>query len=153
MRQLAFFVIFLSACSKSNHDFIKYQDGQQLLTLNATDEYGQKIPRPTVQMIAPDSVKVGEEFLAKIFLSDSSEHFIVAFTDCVLSDTLSIDTTTFQLSGCRSKLFNKQDTVFLAFRPQTAGVKTFQPIKIVTRDKRRVLRTLDHTFHYKVVDN
>jgi hypothetical protein len=104
-------------------------------------------------MIAPDSVEVGEEFLAKIFLTDTDEDFIVAFTDCTFKDTLSIDTTSFEIDACRSRLYSRGDTVFLAFKPQTPGTKTFQTIKLVTRDKHRILRTLDYSFDYKVVDN
>jgi hypothetical protein len=153
MKQFCLCLVFLFGCGKTDESRVQYRDGRQLLTLNETDESGQKVTRPTVQMIGPDSISIGEEYLTKIFLTDSDEDFIGAFTDCNLTDSLSIDTTTFKIDACRSKLFSQDDTVLLAFRPQTLGVKTFQPIKIVTRDKHGVFRMLDYTFDYKVVDN
>lgn len=144
---------YFFGCAKSNDSLLKYKDGQQLLILNETDEFGHKISRPEVRMISPDSIEVGEEYLAKIFLTESSEDFVLAFTDCNLTDTLSIDTVTLRVDKCHIKLFDKDDTVFLAFKPQTVGVKTFQTIKIVTRDNKGVFRTIDHAFDYKVVEN
>jgi hypothetical protein len=154
MRYFLFYAFFLFGCGKSDPSLLQYRDGRQLLTLNETDETGHRISRPKVRMIAPDSIVVGEVYSTRIFLTDTDEDFIVAFTDCNMVDTLSIDTTTFQIGGvCRSKLFAQDDTVFVAFRPQSPGINTFQTIKIVTRDKYRIFRTIDYSFDYKVVDN
>ena len=153
MRYILFLISILSGCAKSDDSILRYKNGRQLLTVNYTDEFGNKISRPEVRIISPDSIEVGEEYLVKIFLTESSEDFVLAFTDCNSTDTLSIDTVTLQIDKCQSKLFDRDDTVFLAFRPQTVGVKTFQTIKILTKDKQGVFRTLDHKFDYKVVEN
>lgn len=130
MRYILFFTVLLFGCNKPNNSLLKYKDGRQLLNLNETDEFGNKISRPVVKMISPDSVAVGEEYLAKIFLTESKEDFVLAFTDCNSADTRSIDTTTLKIEKCQSKFLSKDDTIFLAFRAQTPGVKTFQTIKL-----------------------
>src|SRR5688572_25925892 len=107
MRRFFIYAIFLLGCGRTDHSVVLYIDGRQMLTLNEIDEDGKKITRPTVKMISPDSIAVGGEFVAKIFLLDSDEDFVVAFTDCASADTLSIDTASFHINACRSKLFSQ----------------------------------------------
>ena len=101
--------------------------------MNETDGTGQKIKRPTVEMIAQDSITVGEDFLSKLFLTECGEDFIVAFTDCVLTDSPSIDPTAFEIDACKSKLFSQGDRVSLAFRPLTPGTQTSADKNCYTR--------------------
>ena len=143
-------VVLLFGCRNAREDYLRYQDGRQLLTLNATDKAGEKIERPEVWIIAPDSIRAGEEFLAKLFLSETDEKITAGYTDCNFTESPSVDTTTLQIDGCKARLLVRKDTVLVAFKPQSAGIKTFQIVTLVTRDKRGIFRTIDYTFKYKV---
>ena len=76
-----------------------------------------------------------------------------AFIDCDTVDNASVDTVTYEVSGCKNGLIVKGDTVIIGFRPKVARLKTFRTITIVTKDKEKIFRTIKYTFEYKVTAN
>ncbi len=103
--------------------------------------------------MTPDSAQIGKEFLAKIFLSDTDMKITDAFVDCENVDNASVDTLTYKVSGCKHGLIVQDDTILIAFKPISPGVKTFSEITILARDTDNVFRTMKYTFDYKVAGN
>lgn len=137
-------VLLLISCANPNGaKSVEYVEGRQLLKLDDSS---------AVKMIAPDSIELGEEFVARIFMTDTALQVIDAFLDCDTTGALSIDTATQQVSGCATPLFVKSDTLRIGFRPTDVGMHTFADIAILTRNPRREYRLVKYTFNYKVVD-
>ncbi len=151
IKRIFLYSILLMACGKSRESLVQYRDGRQLLTVNETDTEGNRITLPDVKLIAPDTIEIGEDFLAKIFLEGSDQKFVVAFAHCDSVASQLIDTATYRIDGCQAKLFEEDDTVQIAFRPQHEGNKTFGPVKIITKDSNKILRSIDYSFDYVVV--
>lgn len=148
-------LLAMVSCDKkeAKKDFVQYADGRQLLTVNEIKRNGDKIERPKINLATPDSAQVGKEFLAKIFLSDTDLRITDAFVDCENVDNASVDTVTYKVSGCKLGLLVKNDTILIAFKPTSSGVKTFSEITILTRDTDKIFRTMKYTFDYKVAGN
>jgi hypothetical protein len=157
MNKIIFVAILLAmvSCDKkeNKNDFVQYDDGRQLLTVNEIKRNGDKIEKPKINLATPDSAQIGKEFLAKIFLSDTDLKITDAFVDCENVDNASVDTVTYNVSGCKHGLILKNDTILIAFKPTSPGVKTFSEITILTRDADKVFRTMKYTFDYKVGGN
>jgi hypothetical protein len=159
MNRIIFGTILLAMVScdkKEAKDFVQYTDGRQQLTVNEIKRNGDKMEKPKINLATPDSAQVGKEFLAKIFLSDTDIKIIDAFVDCENVDNASVDTVTYKVSGCKLGLIVKNDTILIAFKPTSSGVKTFSEfseITILTRDTDDVFRTMKYTFDYKVAGN
>jgi hypothetical protein len=73
--------------------------------------------------------------------------------DCESIAHASVDTATHEVSGCKQRLYVKEDTILIAFRAAASGLKTFPEITILTKDEDRIFRTMKYTFEYKVVEN
>lgn len=157
MRQLFFGTILLMMFScdtkSSDKDFVEYVDGRQMLTVNGIKRNGEKNEEPRINLVTPDSARIGEEFLAKIFLSGTDLKIADAFVDCENVDNASVDTATYKVSGCKHGLIVKDDTILVAFKPTTSGVKKFSEITILTKGTDKVFRTMRYTFDYKVAEN
>jgi hypothetical protein len=156
MKFLSFGVLVsvLLSCSNGKTDqvsLVKYEGGEQLLTLNSLTTKGGEINEPSIRKISPDSVVAGEELLVKIFIQEPSMKLVDAFFDCQRVPTPAVDTTTFNVRGCRKKLFIRNDTITIGFRPTETGLQSFPVITILTRDKEKIFRTYDYTFKYNVV--
>lgn len=146
-------ILFSCDSKSSDKDLVEYSDGKQLLTVNNVNRDGSDFNKPKIQKITPDSVRIGEEFLAKIFISDTDLVIADAFVDCDNADKASVDTLTHKISGCKNGLILKDDTILIGFRPTNAGLKKFATITILTKDKEKVFRTMEYTFDYNVVEN
>lgn len=145
-------LLVMFSCDKKENkkDFVKYSDGRQLLTVNEIKRNGDKIEKPKINLTTPNSAQVGKEFLAKVFLSNTDLKITDAFVDCENVDNASVDTATYKVSGCKHGLIVKNDTILIALKPTSPGVKTFSEITILTRDTENVFRTMKYTFDYKV---
>jgi hypothetical protein len=150
---LTFILILLLSCD-SHTDFVKYKDGKQLLTVNDIKKNGDKILDLKVKVISPDTVKSGDPFLAKVFLSDSSFKIVKAVFDCPITQESLVDTSKIQIVGCHRGLMVVNDTVKIYF---TVGVKTglrdFPIVTILSVDNEKVYRYHQGTFTYYVVPN
>ena len=143
-----------SCDTKSNDkDVVEYGDGRQLLTVNEIKRNGEKNEVPIINLVSPDSARIGEEFLAKIFLSGADLKIAGAFVDCENVDNASVDTVTYKVSDCKNRLIVMDDTILVAFKPTTSGVRKFSEITILTRDMDKVFRTMKYSFDYNVVEN
>lgn len=148
-------LLAMVSCVKkeAKKDFVQYTDGRQLLTVNEIKRNGDKIEKPKINLVTPDSAQIGKEFLAKLFLSDTDLKIAGAFVDCENVGNASVDTVTYKVSGCKHGLIVMNDTILIAFKPTSPGVKTFSEITILTRDVANVFRTMKYTFDYKVAGN
>jgi hypothetical protein len=161
MRHLIFWttLTLLSSCSTADKDLVQYKDGRQILNLNGLTRNGDKLDEFDVDRILTDSVSIGEEFLAKIYLTDKNIKLVAAYFDCQTVDDATVDTVVStlhnynRLDGCRKGLMVKNDTIYIAFRPETPGKKTFDEITILNRDKESTFRTQKYSFEYTVVEN
>ena len=157
MRQLFYATILLVmfSCDTKSRDkaFVEYVDGRQLLTVNAIKRNGEKSEGPKINLVSPASARIGKEFLAKIFLSGTDLRIVDAFVACENVDNASVDTATYEVSGCKHGLIVKNDTILIAFKPTTSGLKKFSEITILTKGTDKVFRTMKYTFDYKVVEN
>lgn len=146
-------ILFSCGSKSSNKDLVEYSDGKQLLTVNNVNRDGSDFNRPEIRMITPESGKIGEAFLVKIFLADTTMMIADAFVGCDSVEKASVDTLTYKISGCKNGLIVKDDTILIGFTPTTAGLKTFPTITILTKDKEKVFRTMEYTFDYNVLIN
>jgi hypothetical protein len=145
-------VLLTVSCSKNQEtDFVKYEGTKQLLTLNSIQKNGDKLAKPEVKKITPDSVLVGDQFLAKIFFQGDDLNIIDAYADCDTVDNPMVDTVTHKLTGCSRKLVVERDTIFIEFRPTQLGTRTFSPLTILTKGRDKIYRTYNYTFNYRVV--
>lgn len=142
--------LVLSCTSDKSIDAVKYAGQEQLLTLNEFNRDGSKRPTPVIERISPDSVPTGNEFLAKIFVADSSLKITDAFYECQSVQTPAVDTITHKVRGCTRQLLVKNDTVFIGLRPTETGLKEFPAITIVTVDHDNIFRTYEYRFQYNV---
>ncbi|MEI9918970.1 MAG: hypothetical protein WDO14_09235 [Bacteroidota bacterium] len=107
-----------------------------------------EVDNPLVGIISPKTVSIGEEFLARIFLKRSDLKLIDAFIDCDSVTRPSVDTTNYDVSGCRKGLVVKDDTIRIGFRPTSPGIKKIEGITILTRDSNRVFKIIKYSFTY-----
>ncbi len=137
---------FTISCDSSDHtDKAEYIDGRQLLLSPETVSGSES---DLVGIIAPKTILIGQEFFANVFLKDADLELVDAFIDCDIVDQLSVDTTTYNVSGCRKGLVVKADTIRIGFRPITTGVKDFEGITILVRDSKRLFRIIRYSFTY-----
>jgi hypothetical protein len=96
--------IFSCDTKLTDNDLVEYVDGRQLLTLNNSNRDGSDFDEPKISKLTPDSVLIGEEFLARIFLSDTDLTITDAFVNCDNVENPSVDTITYKVSGCKNGL-------------------------------------------------
>ncbi|MBT1707806.1 hypothetical protein KK062_06220 [Fulvivirgaceae bacterium PWU5] len=147
-------ILFGVSCKNRNEsiDLVEYQDGKQLLTMDKLERNGREFIIPKIHRLSKDSVLVGNELLVKIFLGRNDLDLVNAFLDCdstVVNPT--VDTTTYRISGCSRGLIVQNDTILIGFHPTKPGVQRFSEITILTKDRKKVFRTLKYSFEYKVV--
>ncbi|MEL6559325.1 MAG: hypothetical protein AAFQ94_14135 [Bacteroidota bacterium] len=137
-------------------DLVEYQNGRQVLNMNDRAKDGKKLVLPTVEINAPDTIKVNEKFNAEIYLSDSNYQLVAAYFDCELVDHPTVDTVVYtandtkRLDGCRKGLMVKNDTILIQFYPSRSGQRTFSEITILTLDNDRIFRTQNYSFNFYV---
>ena len=156
MRYILLTILFAFSCSPgSDRNLVEYRNGRQLLNVNETQRNGDRLDKPTVKRLSPDSISVGEEFLARIFLDDKDFDLVAAYFDCDTSQLQTVDTTTavpYKIDGCKWRLEVKSDTIFIAFHGGKPGKRTFHEITILTRDREKIYRTQKYTFDYTVTE-
>ena len=151
---LAIVSILFSCENRSSYkDLVEYSEGRQLLNVNGVKRDGSEFDEPKIKKDGPDSIKVGDELLVKIFLTNTDLAIVDAFVDCDSVANPSVDTVTYKVSGCKDGLIVKEDTILIGFRPSRTGFYAFLPVMILTKDREGVFRTLRYTFDYKVVED
>lgn len=141
-------ILLTISCDSSNqNDKVEYLEGRQLLS---SLEIVSGNENDLVGIVAPKAVSIGQEFLARIFLKDAGLDLVDAFIDCDSVAVLTVDTTTYNVNGCRKGLVVKADTIRIGFRPTTTGVKGFDGIAILVRDSKGRFRIIQYSFTYTV---
>jgi hypothetical protein len=147
-------ILLIISCDNKTkeNDLLEYKDGRQLLTLNYVKRNGDSLDPIAFGLLSPNTIRVGEEFVARIFLMDSSCKIVAAYFNCNRVNNPSVDTTSLDSSGCKIRLHVEHDTIYIAFKSDTVGTKAVDPLTILTRDKEKVFRTLDYRYTMKVVE-
>lgn len=156
---MAFLLLTTTSCNQNRPDrnLLQYINGRQLLNLNGLTLDGNPIEDLKVERISPDSITVGEPFLAKIFITDKDYRLIDAYVECTTIENPTVDTAANpankrkRLDGCTKGLFVHNDTIFISFTPSLPGQKAFEEITLLTKDSNQVFRTQKYTFDYYVV--
>lgn len=155
-------LIFTLSCDNKTKqkDLIQYKDGRQSLTVNKIDRFGKNIELPEIGVILSDSIIVGKELLAKVYMKDKRDFKMIdAYIDCIEVENPSVDTIpdpinkVKRLSGCRKGLITRNDTIYIGLTPQRTGKMTFGEITILTRDMDKIYRTQKYSFDYNVIEN
>lgn len=165
MKHLILFssLAIFSCNSHSEKNLLQYEDGKQLLTLNELSINGQKLDQFSVEKIAPDTIVNGDEFRAKLFLTNKNINIVAAYFNCLPVDNPTVDTATNILNyqnECDVELPVENDTIYIAFRIKTmekfateSVPYTSGPITILTKDKEMVYRTQEYKLDLVLVEN
>ena len=145
-----FLVSLVLSCTNNSADAVRYSGQEQLLTLNELNRNGSRRQAPVIKSIYPDSVSRGNEFLARIFIADTSLKIVNAFFACQTVQMPTVDTATLQVKGCSKQLLVKNDTIFIGFRVTETGLKQFPAITLLTVDHENIFRTDRYQFQYNV---
>lgn len=145
-------IAIICSCEAKKVNLIRYDGTKQFLSMNNLERNGKLFTTPSIIKLSTDSVKRGEEFLAKIFLDKGDLKLVDAFIDCELVEDPSVDTLTYKVSGCSTGLLVRNDTILIGFYPTKLGVLSFPEITLLTKDKENVFRTMQYSFKYKVVE-
>lgn len=147
--------LLIVACEPKNRDraYVQYKDGKQLLTVNGIEGNGDTLQEFTTLIMAPDTVAVGQEFTAKVFLSTEYLKIADAYVNCAAIKWAAVDTMTYEIVGCEEGLMVKDDTVFIAFRAKAPGTYKFPEITILTVDPKKIFRAHKYSFNYTVRNN
>lgn len=143
--------LLMVAC-EPNRDraYVKYKDGKQLLTVNGIEGNGDTLKKFTTLIMAPDTVTVGQEFQAKVFLSTEYLKIADAYVNCAAIKSAAVDTMTYEIAGCEEGLMVQDDTVLIAFRAKAPGTYKFPEITILTVDPKKIFRAHKFSFSYAV---
>jgi len=134
---------------------VQYRNGRQMLTLNDRTLTGDSLARPVIGVITADSVLLGGQFSAKIFLKTSDYRLIEAYKDLNITDTTTVDTAIVTSEFYKPfsggiRLLVENDTLGIYFRPGKVGQLTFSNVTLLTIDKDKIFRTIPFSFQYKV---
>lgn len=125
----------------------------QILNVNGRDIYGEKIEPINFIVLGPDTIKVKEEAIFRIASDNSNFKLVEGVFDCQVSETSLIDTTNHHVPNCKKGFIVKNDTMYIAFRPQLTGEFEYQPeIILITKDLKGVFRFHTFTFGFTVID-
>src|SRR6478735_6935981 len=146
-----FLVIILASCAEKRLDIIQYKEGKQVLNANGIDRSGNKIDSVYVNTISPDTIKLGDEFYARVFLSNPDFKIVDALFDCPVTNESLADTATQKIIGCSKGFMVKQDTVRIHFTVGgLPGNRGFHEITILSKDKDNIYRYHKGSFKYFV---
>jgi len=102
---VATILVMMFSCDSKQTDkeLVEYVNGRQLLTVNNINRDGSNFDTPKIEKITPDSILIGDEFLAKVFLTGTDLVIADAFVDCdIVVENSSADTVTYKVSGCKN---------------------------------------------------
>jgi hypothetical protein len=142
-------VTSIIACNR-DRSIVEYNGNRQLLSVNNKSATGSALHPPIIKSIVSSPIVKDQELVAKIFLIDHSRRIVSGFVDCHITDTTTVDTLTQKLPFCR-RLFVREDTIVIGFRPDSIGSFTFPQIIILTKDLSNVYRTYEYSFDYDVI--
>jgi hypothetical protein len=146
-----FILITIGSCGEKKAVSVQYKDGKQILSMNTITKMGERIDPIVLQAVAPDTVQIGDEFSAKLFLSNSAYNIVDARFDCPLTDLSVADTSRRKIIGCTKGLLVDKDTIRIYFRVGgDYGLKQFDEITALSMDTNNIFRYHTGTFKYFV---
>lgn len=138
-----FFALFFSCTSSSKKDSIHQGKRQGLVSLKDVDMlFGERIA---------DSITIGTELEAKIFLTQPDYKIEKVFMQCNSIAEASIDTVTLEVTGCINELIITDDTIRISFKPTVLGKHEFPEFNILISDNHRKFSLHRYSFSYNVL--
>jgi len=137
--------ITLVSCDKNSSDkaVANFKNGMQIPYIDSTMH--------DIKVLTVDSVKAGQEYMARIWLTTKSKKLLKSFADADFKSSL-IDTTNKTINNCKYKLLIDNDTTYFAVT-STDSVNTnlFFKVALLSVDKDKVyyLHTVDLKFSIK----
>lgn len=109
------------------------------MNANEIDKFGNKIDSIYLKTLLSDTIKLGEKFYARIFLSNPDLKIMDARFDCSVTNESLVDTSINKIAVCTKGLMVKDDTVRIYFvAGGQTGDKDFPEITILSRDHENV---------------
>ena len=135
--------IFQSCNDQTIQNTIVYKDGKQVPILDTT--------QLEIGIIAVDSVFLGQEYCAKIWLTNKNQRTVKSFVNGDFNKSL-VDTIKQTLDNSRMKLLVENDTTIFCLTP-TDFAQTFKyKIALLTIDKNKIYHLKTLNLKFKSVD-
>lgn len=103
-----------------------------------------------LKVVLNDENLVNKELVAKVFLTNHNWEIVHAYFDC--GNQMLINFPEEKIQGCEKELFVKNDTIFIGFTPNETGMRSFDGIEVLIKDKDLNLRIVSFSFNYKVAE-
>ncbi|MGM0581376.1 MAG: hypothetical protein ACQETL_11890 [Bacteroidota bacterium] len=146
------FALMLTSCSQPA-SVAEYKAGRQILNVNELTGEGEPMEAVNLKIIKPDSVKIKEEAIFRIVTTDPAFKIVNGIFDCDISNQSLIDTTSFKVDDCIKGFAVKNDTMYIAFKPQKIGTYDFwTEIVGISKGPQGLLRYHTGTFQYTVTE-
>lgn len=123
---LLLILIIFSTCSfKRSNSIAEYKEGKQILNINDKSRSGEKLEPINLKILRPDSIRLLEQALFKVFIPNNNHKLVKGFFDCNISENSLIDTITYKVNNCSKEFLIQNDRLFIAFKPQNVGKQKF----------------------------
>lgn len=107
---------------------------------------------PRLEMLAPDTVRVDQKVLVRIYSLEPEWKVTKAYFDCTKRpkpDLVNVQNET--IEGCSKTLFVEQDTILIEFTPTKVGKIKFPEIKVLLRKDANYFNVIETGFEYFVL--
>ena len=152
---LLILILTLITCScKRSYSIAEYKEGKQILNINDKSRSGEKLEPINLKVLRPDSIRLMEQVLFKVFIPNSNYKLVKGFFDCNISENSLIDTITYKVNNCSKEFLIQNDTLFIAFKPQNVGKQKFgHEIIGISKSIDGLFRYHKEVFEYEVKNN
>lgn len=103
---------------------------------------------PRLEVLAPDTVRVDQKVLVRIYSLEPDWKVNKAYFDCT-NDLVNVQNET--IEGCTKALFVEQDTIMIEFTPTKLGQIKFPKIKVLLKRGTNDFSVLETGFEYFVL--
>lgn len=135
----------LQSCNdQTTQNTVVYKDGKQVPVLDTT--------QTDIGILAVDSVFVGQEYCAKIWLTNKNQKTLKSYVDGDFNKSL-VDTINQTLDNCRMKLLVENDTTIFCLTPGDGAKAFIYKIAILTSDSKNIYHLKTVNLKFKSVDN
>lgn len=126
-----FFLTILVSCNNQpdSRTVANYKDGKQIPILDSSSS--------VLSYNAPDTVVGGQEYCAKIWLTNKSQDIVESYAQCDFNSSL-VDTAKNKLDNCRFRLLVKHDTTHFCLEALDSNLSQSFRLAVLTKDVNKV---------------